>query len=72
MRHGRPNAVAENKADDHAYQKLHFLSRQKKGAGRWWARPPDRVFLKGFGGRGVDMLAPFPVAAFKKDISLKI
>ena len=51
MRHGRPNAIAENKADDHAYQKLHKfkLSRQKKGAGRWWARPPDRVFLKGFG-----------------------
>jgi hypothetical protein len=29
-RHGRPNAIAENEADDHAYQKLHFpLSRRQ-------------------------------------------
>jgi len=23
--HSRPNAIAETKADDHAYKKLHFL-----------------------------------------------
>ena len=29
-----PNAIAETKADDHAYQKLHFLYRVRKRKGQ--------------------------------------
>jgi hypothetical protein len=54
-RHGRPNAIAENKADDRAYQKLHFLypAPPKERARRVVDQPsPNNCVSKGVGKRG--------------------
>jgi hypothetical protein len=53
--HGRPNAIAENKADDHAYKKLHFLypAPPKERARRVVDQPsPNNRVSKGVGKRG--------------------
>jgi hypothetical protein len=69
-RHGRPNAIAKQEADDHADHKLHFpypaWPKERLGDGDQPAQ--TTAFLGVFGERGPMVFWPgFSVAAFKKD-----